>query len=267
LKIVEWSLEVSGKPDVSRASAATIGVFDGLHIGHQALVSMVVSMAPELEPLAVTFKDNPKKVMRPRGVSGCLFTLEQKLSALESAGIELCVLIDFSGNFSKMSGSEFVLTLVRFFGVRSFVVGSDFKCGQGLSTDAHALRAMAMKLDAEARIVEPVMVHGGPVSSSRIRSAIMDGRTDLALDMLGRPYTLDLRNIGTVHDGPAVKVSLKDSGVVEPAVGMYRATVTSASGHHEAVVTMHHGKELSWPSTGYDFDVCPEFLAFGPKIA
>jgi len=267
LKLVEWTEDVSHIALPSRMRAATIGVFDGLHVGHQALVAKVVAKSPELEPLAVTFKDNPKKVMRSRGVTGSIFSLEQKLDALALAGIKLCALIDFSGNFSKMSGSEFVSTLVRSFGVCSFIVGDDFKCGHGLSTDAQALSSIAWSLGAEACIIKPVMVHGHAVSSSRIRSAIMDGRTDLALAMLGRPYTLDLRSIETELQGSAIVASLKDSGFVEPAVGTYRAMVGKASEQREVIVSMNQGSTLAWPSNGDVFSANPEFLAFGPKIA
>jgi len=267
VRIVPWDEAVSGDQAMPGRSAATIGVFDGLHLGHRALVARVVARSPGLVPVAVTFKENPKKVTRPHRYSGSLFSLDQKLAALEEAGIELCVLIDFSGNFSKLAGSEFVSTLVRSIGVRSFVVGSDFKCGHRLSTDALELKALAGTLGAEADIVEPVTVEGEIVSSSRIRSAIADGRTDLALAMLGRPYTLDLRRIELGYDGTTAAVSLRGRGLVEPAPGTYEATVICRTGRRSVEVTLRLDGTLRWPRAGSTFETEPAFLAFGPKIA
>jgi riboflavin kinase/FMN adenylyltransferase len=258
---------MEGSESIASPTSATIGVFDGLHLGHRALVARVVGKAPGMVPSAFTFNDNPKKVTRPNRFSGCLFSIDQKLAALDEAGIQLCVLIDFSGNFSKLAGSEFVSTLVRSFGVRSFVVGSDFKCGHRLSTDAASLKAIAGSLGAEAEIIPPVIVEGETVSSSRIRSAIADGRTDLALAMLGRPYTLDLRRIGLGYDGVSAAVSLRGRGVVEPAPGTYEATVICRTGRRDVEATLRLDGTLRWPREECAFDAEPAFLAFGPKIA
>jgi riboflavin kinase/FMN adenylyltransferase len=267
LRVVSWDDALSGSAGMPAASAATIGVFDGLHMGHRALVSRVVAKAPALVPMAITFKDNPKSVTRPHRFSGDIFSLEQKLSALEEAGIELCLLIDFSGDFSKLAGSEFVSILVRYCGVRSFVIGSDFKCGHKLSTDAHGVQAIASSLSAETDIVEPVTIEGRTVSSSGIRSAIADGRTDLALAMLGRPYTLDLRRIGIGYEGSMAAVSLRGRGFVEPAPGTYEATLIGAYGKMDVEAVLRLDGTLHWTSDGLASDEVPAFLAFGPKIA
>ncbi|MBN2875967.1 MAG: FAD synthetase family protein [Spirochaetales bacterium] len=267
MRILEWSGVQGGSTDPLPPAAATIGVFDGLHLGHQALVSRVVAKAPQLTPMAVTFRENPKKTTRPQRYAGDIFSLEQKLSVLEEAGVELCVLIDFSGNFSKLTGKEFVSSLVQYFGVRYFVVGSDFKCGHRLSSDAVAVKVIAGVLGSETEIVEPVTVEGDKVSSSRIRSAIANGRTDQALAMLGRPYTLDLRRIGTVLKDATVGVSLRGKGIVEPAPGTYEATVVSIAGQLPVEARVSADGTLSWSRTSDVLDVEPAFLAFGPKIA
>lgn len=272
MRVLSWEEAVAIGRGALGPSAATIGVFDGLHLGHRALVSRVAAKAPELSPVAVTFKENPKRITRPHRFSGSLFSLDQKLAALEDAGIEACVLIDFSGNFSKLAGSEFVSTLGSF-GVRSFVIGSDFKCGHRLSTDAVGFKAEAGSFGADTEIVEPVTVEGEPVSSSRIRSAIADGRTDLALAMLGRPYTLDLRRVELGYDGADAAVSLRGKGVVEPAPGTYEATVICRVGRRDVEAILRLDGTLRWPraecALGGEspFDAEPAFLAFGPKIA
>lgn len=257
---------VSGGLSLPGPVAATIGVFDGLHLGHKALISRVVSKAPVCTPVAFTFSDNPKKFTKLNGYAGSIFTLQQKLSALDEAGIELCVLIDFSTNFSKLAGSEFVLTLVRSFGVQSFVVGSDFKCGHRLSTDAEALRTIAISLGADAVIVEPVMVEGEIVSSSRIRSAISDGRMDLALAMLGRPYTLDLRAVRVGLYGEQSEVSLMKLGLAQPAEGTYQGTFIFSDRTYLGEARYYKNGLLRWPKVETESSD-PDFISLGPKIA
>jgi riboflavin kinase/FMN adenylyltransferase len=221
-----------------RPSAATIGVFDGVHKGHQELLRRVLAHAPALRPVAVTFSDNPKHITAPERFMGMLQSLDQKLSTLEALGVELCVLIDFSGNFSKLGGNEFVSTLIRSCGVRFFAVGNDFKCGHRLSTNAPMLRDIARGLGAEVDIVDPVLVGGERVSSSLIRSELAKGRTDRANAMLGRPYTLDLRSVEREYSGTTIKLLPRARGYVLPRNGQYAARILTADGSRETTVVV-----------------------------
>ncbi|HOX92544.1 MAG TPA: FAD synthetase family protein, partial [Spirochaetales bacterium] len=180
MRILSWTDVNSGAlgRDPMPASA-TIGVFDGLHLGHQELIQRIVAKGPELVPTVFTFRDNPKRHTAVHKSSTALYSLTQKMEALEAKGVQTLVLIDFSSDFSKLLGEDFIAYLVRFCAVRSFVVGSDFKCGYRLSTDAHGLERIALKLGATAEVVTPLLYDGEPVSSSRIRHAIADGRMDL----------------------------------------------------------------------------------------
>lgn len=267
LRILGWDEALRGSSDLPRAAAATIGVFDGLHLGHAALVRRVVEKAPGLVPVAFTFKGNPKRQTGRHAGLADLFSLRQRLEALDAAGLALCVLIDFSGNFSKLAGSEFVSILVESFGVRSFVIGSDFRCGYRHSTDAPALRLAAGGLGAETDIVDPVSLGGSPVSSSRIRAAVTEGRTDLALAMLGRPYTVDLRDSRIVPvDGNDV-VSLAGLGVAVPREGIYGVTLDYGTTRADVRATVRGDGTLSWPSAAEGQGPSPRFAAFGTRIA
>jgi len=238
-----------------------------MHRGHQALVSRVAAKAPDYRPMAFTFRDNPKRKTRGVHAPLDLFSLRQRLEALEEAGIELCVLIDFSGNFSKLAGSEFVSILVESFGVRSFVVGSDFRCGYRHSTDAIALQAIAQASSAETEIVAPVTMDGAPVSSSRIRAAIADGRTDLALAMLGRPYTVDLRDAQFLYDTSFVSVSLRELGVAVPLAGRYEASARYGTERLAVLAELGGDEMLRLPLAAGSLGSRPDFLAFGPRVA
>jgi riboflavin kinase / FMN adenylyltransferase len=267
LKVVTWQDAVLGRCGFDVPGAATVGVFDGLHLGHRELITRVMAKTPGLMPIAVTFRENPKKVTKPHLFSGDLFSLDQKLEALAEAGIQVCVLIDFSGNFSKLTGSEFISTLVQSCYVRSFVIGSDFRCGYKLSTDAEHFKELSRPVGAETEIVSPVSIDGEPVSSSRIRSALSEGKLELVEAMLGRPYTLDLRCMKKRTNDDFGTVMLREYSIAEPASGMYRAAMIAESEQHDIEVSIQTDGSLNWPlmEIGQEFE--PEFLVFGARIA
>jgi len=194
MRILEWSeLEKDGL-GVPGFSAMTIGVFDGVHKGHRALLDKVLSIRGDLERTVITFRQSPKLLLHPENYHGAVMTLKQKLESLEETGIETCVLIDFSGNFSKLSGTAFLSTLANKGGARYLAIGSDFRCGHRLSTNAEDVRTIGASMGVETEIVDPVLYNGRPVSSSRIRRAVQDGRLPDAFAMLSRPYVIDLRD-------------------------------------------------------------------------
>lgn len=227
-------------------SAATIGVFDGLHIGHMELLRRVIAQAPRLQSVAITFKDNPKKSTRLNKPSGNLVSLDQKVELMKEAGIQVCVLIDFSPNFSKMGGYDFISILVKSCGVHTFVIGSDFKCGYRLSTDALGVGQIARDLGSDAEIVDPVCLDGNIVSSSRIRALISEGRMDQALAMLGRPYTLDLRSVRLGHNKGKVVASIPLMGAVVPPPGSYAVELVDGDITYPATALVGADGTLSW---------------------
>ncbi len=177
--------------------AVMIGVFDGVHRGHQRLMDAVLAKRPAMKAAVVTFRDNPKKILHPQTFRGSLFSLEQKIDSFAKAGFDACVLIDFSQNFGTLSGADF-LSLLADAGVKFICVGPNFRCGYKMDTNAQALAEICGSLGMEARIVEPVMYTGHPVSSSRIRNAVLEGRLLEASEMLGRPHVVELDSADTV---------------------------------------------------------------------
>ena len=162
-------------------TALTIGVFDGLHRGHKALIERVTGKAPGLLPAVVTFRDNPKKL---HGI----INFEEKMALLGSMGVALAVIIDFSEHFSKINGRDFILALHRYLSPAYIGLGVNFHCGYHRDTDAKAFKAMAESLGIDTEIIPPVMEGGLAVSSSRIRAALKEGRTGEAALLLGRSF-------------------------------------------------------------------------------
>ena len=226
MKTLSWEEFVAG-PVWDRPFAATVGVFDGIHRGHLALIDRIRS-EPGHGSAVFTFRDNPKRLLRPSAFHGDLFTLQQKLDALASRGVEVCVLIDFSGDFSKLAGRIFLSFLAEIASVRLLVLGSDFRCGYRLDTGVAEIESYCSPRGIRTEVFEPILWAGHPVSSSRIRKAVVEGRLEEAAEMLGRPFELDLRSADCSQPG-CVRLEL-DGLQVLPPPGRYEAIVVGAAG-------------------------------------
>ncbi len=240
MRVLDWETWISGAGESAIPAAVTIGVFDGVHVGHRALIDRILSRDGNLEPTVVTFRQNPKELLHPETFHGAVLTLSQKLENLEESGIGTCVLIDFSGNFSKLTGTEFLSALAIQGGARYLAVGSDFRCGHRLSTDSGSVRSIAASMGVETEIVDPVLYHGRAVSSSRIRRAVQEGRMPDAFAMLGRPYVIDLRGLSPSQEGNAVRYD----GIrqVLPPPGRYSAEASTEEGWLETGASVLSGE-------------------------
>ena len=180
MQVIDWNqfLE-TGIKNVSRKTSMTAGVFDGVHLGHQALIRLVVSHNVDFIPAVVTFRQNHKKGNRKD-----IQSFQQKMEMLEYLGIQITIVIDFTAEFSRMSGIEFLELLLKHGNVGFFTAGSNFRCGHNLDTDAEKLKAFFASHSIPTEILQEVMEGGTPISSSRIRTAIAAGDARLAEKML-----------------------------------------------------------------------------------
>ena len=205
MRVIDWDVFIEGNWEWGAGSpdphiAVTVGVFDGVHRGHQALIRRICSY-PQPSGLTdfhtlstvVTFKQNPMRVLKPELFTGDIMTLEQKLHSLEVLGVQLTVLIDFSEEFSKMSGRVFIdLLLGR--PVKLIALGRNFRCGCQLDTGAGEIRNIAEERGLDYWIAPPIMDGGQPVSSSRIRQSLAAGQETEAERLLGWPLSGIRRN-------------------------------------------------------------------------
>lgn len=238
MRLVDWADFVASR--ASGPFAATVGVFDGLHQGHRRLIDSVLAKSPALKTAAVTFKENPKKILRPQNFNGSLFSLGQKTEAFAGLGFDYCVLIDFSRNFGTLSGAEF-LALLADAGMRFLCVGPNFRCGHNMDTNAQALALICRELGVETEIVEPVLYGGHPVSSSRIRASVLSGRLEEAAAMLGRPYVVDVLSGET---GPSGALELRSEAVLPPS-GLYRVLVEPEGERKAMTVRVENGRIIA----------------------
>jgi riboflavin kinase/FMN adenylyltransferase len=183
MQIIEWRQFLEkGFSHKEKLSSMTVGVFDGVHLGHQALINSIVSHNADKTPVVITFRDNHKIE------SGNILTFKQRLDIFESLGVQITIVIDFTAEFKLMSGTDFLEILLKCGNVGFFAVGSDFRCGYQQDTDAEIIQKFFTSHNIPVEIVQNVTEGSLPVSSSRIRAAIKMGDAELAQKMLGRPY-------------------------------------------------------------------------------
>jgi riboflavin kinase/FMN adenylyltransferase len=210
-------------------TAVTIGVFDGIHRGHQALIRRIVERPEELIPTVVTFRQSPKEFLQKQGWAGDILSLNRKIAIFEDLGLKAVVLIDFSVNFSRLTGKEFLDRLRRGGNPGYVAIGADFRCGYRMDTDAPRIKAIFGGLGIPTDVLEPVAAEVHPISSSRIRAAIVRGDLAKAARLLGRPVELDLTEMtAALRDGGRFYRPLQGSPGgrrIMPAPGRYPALV------------------------------------------
>ncbi len=185
-----------------KSIVVTIGVFDGVHRGHQALVRGTVKLARQLPaiPLAATFLDHPAHVLRGGTRIPFLLDRSETFQRLRESGIQKVVVIPFDRAFSEKDPGQFLDWLRKLGDLKGIVVGKDFRFGKGAAGDIDFLKRAGKERGFQVRPVAPVLFHGKIISSSRIRESLAAGRPDQARAMLGRPYVIE----GTVVHGKHV---------------------------------------------------------------
>ena len=238
-----------------RPSSITIGVFDGVHAGHRALIDRTV--ASDWMPVVVTFQRHPTELLLHDDIPGFIMSLRQKRSVLTELGVDVTVLIDFSESVRSMPGLAFLEALEASFLVRRIVVGHDFRCGHRLDTDVDTIRRHYAGRGVEVIAVDPVVVGSQPVSSSRIRGLILRGDLEDAARLLGRPYTLDIAGETVETDGESRYIVKDDRGLLPeskqllPPPGTYRATARGARCEYDVGLAIG-ANSVRWPLVAAD---------------
>ncbi len=217
--------------ELPRGVVATIGNYDGIHIGQQSVLDMVVGRARELgAPSAViTFDPHPLSVVRPQDAPARLVTQAQKEDLLRAAGLDYVLTIGFTDEFSSTRARAFVRDFLHArIAVVELYVGSHFTFGHGREGDIALLREMGAALGFAAVEMDEVRTGGVRVSSSRIRRLIRDGEIEAANALLGRPYTMT----GTVARGERMgqrlgwpTINLAPESELFPGNGVYVTSV------------------------------------------
>jgi riboflavin kinase/FMN adenylyltransferase len=208
------------------ACVASIGNFDGVHLGHREILSAVVREARELgvQAIAVTFDPHPERFLRPAKAARLLTPMDERVRLLAGTGIDAVVVLPFDADLASLTAEEFVRgVLVEVLGVRSLHEGGNFRFGQHARAGVEELKQFGSSFGFSVRVHSPVHVRGLEVSSSAIRALIAAGDVRRARWMLGRPFSVRStqargRGIGTRLLVPTVNLAkynelLPDFGV------------------------------------------------------
>ncbi|MBC8135330.1 MAG: riboflavin biosynthesis protein RibF, partial [Fibrella sp.] len=216
--------------------AVTIGVFDGVHRGHQALLAETVRVAraENLRPSAITFDPHPSAVFAPARLPPLLGTLREREELLMEYGAAIVTTAHFDRALAALTPDEFIETWIRKNYIRAVVVGEDFRFGCDRSGDAFYLQRAGEKHGFRTIIVPPVFVGGVPCRSTTIRQMLLGGQVEPAQTLLGRAYTLSGtvvhgRKLGRTIGFPTANLQ-SANGVLVPGTGVYAGEAFLANG-------------------------------------
>lgn len=221
--------------NIQKPTVLTLGVFDGLHLGHQRIMQTVVERAAAVNavPTAITFDPHPRAVLHPESAPPLLQTLDQRLANLEVLGIKQAIVIAFDKEFAAKPAEDFIAEIIhdRLHALEVHL-GKGFAFGRGRGGNIDLLRKMSTELGFIAEEVPEVLLRGHRISSSRIRHLLDSGRINLARRMLGRPYGVEGVIIRGAQRGRTIgfpTANLHPHNRVIPKFGVY-ATATLVEG-------------------------------------
>jgi riboflavin kinase/FMN adenylyltransferase len=227
-----------------RSSWLTIGIFDGVHRGHQQILHRLVegAHAAQAVPVVLTFSPHPAVVLGGKKNFPCLTTLEERVALLEGLGVEVVITQLFDHKLAAESAEDFMGSLAGPLGLRRLLVGYDFALGRDREGNAQRLIAIGQNLGYIVETIPVLSQAGHPISSTSIRAEIMQGAVEAAGRDLGRPYALAGE---VVHgDGRGRTISIPTANIqvdrdkVLPADGVYAAWAWVQDGCFPAVINI-----------------------------
>ena len=228
--------------DIARPTVLTLGVFDGLHLGHQLIMQTVVERARSIGavPTVITFEPHPRAVLHPESAPPLLQTFDQKIEALGVLGIEQTIVIHFDKGFAQIRAEDFLRdVIVDRLHAKEVYLGRGFAFGHNREGHIELLRSVSKQLGFFADEVPEVRLRERRVSSTRIRELLNQGRVNLARRMMGRPYGVEGRVVRGAERGVTLgfpTANLHPRNRVIPLNGVY-VTATLLEGKWRRSVT------------------------------
>jgi riboflavin kinase / FMN adenylyltransferase len=227
---------------IARPTVLTLGVFDGLHLGHQLIMRTVVERARETGavPSVITFDPHPRAVLHPQSAPPLLQTFDQKIEAFGVLGLEQTIVIRFNEAFAQVRAEDFLRDVVsERLQAREVYLGRGFAFGHDREGDIELLKKVGDALGFHVEEVPEVQLRGQRISSSRIRGLLAEGRVNLARRMLGRPYGVEGRVVRGQERGRTLgfpTANLRPQNRVIPRQGVY-VTATLIEGAWRRSIT------------------------------
>jgi riboflavin kinase/FMN adenylyltransferase len=228
----------------ARKVCLAIGVFDGVHLGHQQVLRQTLTDARQhgAVAVAITFDRHPNMVVAPARTPALIYSLAQKLRAIATLGMDATLLIQFDRAFSQKPAADFIRELAGAFGkIYSICVGASFTFGHKRSGNVGLLQTLGAELGFAVHGLAAVSLDGKIVSSTRIREVIREGNLDAASQMLGRAYAISGRVVHGDELGRRLGIptaNLEVTGLVLPPNGVYAAHASTGGRTFAAAVNV-----------------------------
>jgi riboflavin kinase/FMN adenylyltransferase len=222
----------------STSRVLAIGNFDGVHLGHRALLERLVATARQhgLPPAVMTFEPHPRELFAPEQAPARLTSLREKIRLLESCGVEEIYLLHFSRKLAGLTAGDFIdQVLVRGLSVRHLIIGDDFRFGKGRAGDFAMLESAGQQQGFGVEAMHTIQIDGERASSSAVRAALAAGNLEHAGQLLGRPYSISGRvvhgnKVGRKIGWPTANIQLKRKRIA--LTGVFAATVSGIDKRH-----------------------------------
>jgi len=250
----------------------TIGNFDGVHIGHQALFHEVIEKAEAIDgtSIAMTFEPHPIRVLKQNGHPPLITLYEQKAELIERTGIDVLICVPFNRAFASMSAHQFITDLlVKKIGMKAIVVGKDYSFGKNREGTIDMMKSYAPDYGFEvivANWIKTPLGSAGRISSTRIRELVIDGQMTEAEKMLGRNYQIRGRVVtgrdrgGKLLGIPTANINLHDE--LCPKTGIYAVTVEIEDRQYNGVANIGYSPTFE----DHEFTVEVHILDFNANI-
>ncbi len=213
----------------NRNTVATLGTFDGVHLGHKKIIERLTQEAEKsnTESLVLTFFPHPRMVLQGNSVIQLLNTIQEKAELLESIGLQNLIIHPFDESFSQLSAEEFVKTiLVDQFQIKKIIIGHDHRFGKNRSADINDLIAYGKIYDFEVEQISAQEIDEVSISSTKIRKALLSGDIQLANEYLGYNYfitgtVVKGRQLGRTIGFPTANLKIEEEYKLIPLNGVY----------------------------------------------
>lgn len=228
---------------IAEPTAITVGVFDGVHLGHQALIRELTECDKGLSPLVVTLTSHPSFVLGRRQSEYWLDDPQEHLHLLFEAGAKQIAVMPFTRELSKLTACQMARLMQEQLGMKALLLGYDGRFGSKDNDDFQQLPTLGQELGFSIVHGSPFVVEGQPISSSRIRETLEQGAVDRTASLLGRPYSIS----GTVRHGrgvghtigfPTANIDLSRTRKMLPREGVYAVNLRPLSSTRQPHIGM-----------------------------
>lgn len=242
--------------NLSEKTYIALGSFDGLHLGHVALISKVLQLAKQnnASSMVYTFKNHPLSVINEDLMPKLLMNNDDKLITLDNMGLDIVNMVQFNESYMKIYPEEFIKKMVQHYNAKGIVVGFNYRFGYKNLGDIDLIKKLSNKLNFELTVLEPITLYEEVVSSSRIRNLISDGNIEKANAMLNHPFELyghivKGKKIGRTIGFPTINLDY-DNHFILPCGGVYFTIVELDGKYYKGITNIGynptvHNKKLS----------------------